>query len=198
MFAARLLLARASKAVVAIGAATFVFVGVCNLWVSHASAGLSHRALAPGKMRDVAIVPGTFARKREPGAMLRARLEMALQALVQGRVRAILVSGNEAAGEVSVMRSWLERQGVDPTRILDDPEGTRTIETMRNAARRFGVTSAVVCTQPISMGRTIFLAQASGIDATGLIADFDIPHNVNWVGREALKSTLAVMETALP
>jgi SanA protein len=129
--------------------------------------------------------------------MLRARLEAARWALKHGLVRAILVSGDEGGGEVTAMRTWLEDEGVDPSRILADPGGARTIVTMRNAAQFFRITSAIVCTQPISMNRSLYLARKNGIDAVGLAAEVDGPHNLRWLSAEAVKNTLAVVETAL-
>jgi vancomycin permeability regulator SanA len=173
-------------------------VALCTWWVSRACGGFANRGVVTGAVRDVAIVPGTFVANGRPGPLLRSRLDAALSAFRQGHVRDILVSGNEASGEVTVMRAWLERMGVDPARIVADPSGTRTIETMRNAARRFHVSTAVVCTQEISMDRALYLARENGIDAVGLTADRDLPHDLRWKGTEALKSTLAVVETALP
>jgi vancomycin permeability regulator SanA len=185
---------RACALVVAFAALS---VGVCTWVVAQAGAGLAHRGALPADMRDVAIVPGSSARGGRPSPMLRARLEAARWAYAEGRVRAILVSGNEASGEATAMRAWLEQSGVDPSRILVDPAGTRTIETMQNAARRFAIGTAIVCTQETSMDRALYLARQSGIDAVGMIASVDGPHDLRWKGREALKSTLAVVETKL-
>lgn len=190
---------RAAKIVAACGAIALVAVGISNLLVATSSAGRVRHDLQESAVRDVAIVPGTFANRNRPAPMLRARLEAARWALEEGHVRRILVSGNEQAGEVTAMRMWLEQHGVAPAAILADPDGTRTIATMRNAARRFRIADAIICTQEVSMNRALYLAHASGIDAVGLLADARNPvHGARWVAREALKSTLAVVETSLP
>jgi SanA protein len=188
----------AIRACLALAVLAGLSVGLCSLVVTQASAGRALRGALPPEMRDVAIVPGAFVSRGRPSAMLSARLEAARWAYSERRVRAILVSGNEESGETTAMRQWLEQRGVDPSRILVDPAGMRTIETMQNASRRFAIGTAVVCTQQTSMDRALYLARQSGIDAVGLIAAVDGPHDLRWRGREALKSTLAVVETVLP
>jgi vancomycin permeability regulator SanA len=175
--------------------------GVAALWnwrVARAPTGEGQTERLSRYVRDVAIVPGTFAHRGRPGATLSARLEAALAALQLGRVRAILVSGDEAAGEVSAMRDWLEQRGVPAAQILVDPEGTRTIETMRNAAFKFRITTAIVCTQSVSMPRTLFLAESAGIDAVGLSIPTEMSRSPKWIAVEALKGTVAFLETLLP
>ena len=127
--------------------------------------------------------------------MLRQRLEAALTLLRDGRVSTIFISGNEAATEVTAMRTWLEEHGVSPSQIIEDPTGTRTIETMRHASQRYGVSRAIVCTQELFMSRTLFLAQQNGIDAVGFTAAGDLPHAPRFVIREMAKSALAFVET---
>src|SRR5262245_1171121 len=95
-------------------------IGFCSWRVARTGDGHAGAALVDGAARDVAIVPGTFARRGRPGSTLRARLEAARVALADGRVRAILISGDENAGEVTAMRAWLEQQGVARDRILAD------------------------------------------------------------------------------
>src|SRR5262249_20910982 len=138
---------RGARILAATGFAALFFVASSNGWIAATARARTYRAARSVPEREVAIVPGTFAARGRPGPLLRARLEAAWAAFAAGRVQAILVSGNEAAGEVSAMRAWLTGRGVDAGRILVDPAGTRTIETMRHAAQRFGVSRAVVCTQ---------------------------------------------------
>jgi vancomycin permeability regulator SanA len=186
---------RGARVLVAIGFAALLFVGSSNGWVAASTRALTYQAADSVPEREVAIVPGTFAAQGRPGPMLRARLEAALAAYTAGRVRAILVSGNESAGEVTAMREWLAQSGVDDEHILVDPAGTRTLQTMRNAAQRFGVSRAVVCTQTVSMPRALFLARSAGIDAVGLAIPTTLERSPRWIAMEALKGALAILET---
>jgi vancomycin permeability regulator SanA len=128
---------------------------------------------------------------------LRDRLEAARSLYEEGRVRAIVVSGQEtmADPEVTVMRAWLRAGGVPAADIWTDEGGTRTRETMNRAAGVLGVSGAVVCTQTLNMPRTLFLARAAGIDAVGIALPTGLGREPRWLGMEALKTTLAVVET---
>lgn len=122
--------------------------------------------------REWAIVPG--ARVRDDGTpsdALEDRLAGALALLDAGRVERVLVSGNNHSaprGEVDVMVDWMGAQGVYAPVLVRDDHGYRTVDTMRHAASELGITSAIVCTQAFHLPRSIYLAQAAGIDAHGL------------------------------
>ena len=126
-------------------------------------------------VRDVAIALGCRAYPDgTPSPMLEDRLATALDAYRAGRAARILVSGDGAdpdRGEVAVMRRWLLSRDVPEADLLVDGEGFRTLETMSRAARAFGVTGAIVCTQEFHLARAVFLARSYGIDAVGLAAD---------------------------
>jgi vancomycin permeability regulator SanA len=145
--------------------------------------------------RSVAIVPGAAVRAGQPLHSLRGRLETALALYRAHQVRAIMVSGldTQAEPEVTVMRSWLAAD------VWADPHGTRTRETMLRAAVSFAVTDAVICTQAPYVDRALFLARAAGIDAVGVALPSPVSSSTRWRAVEALKTTLAVVETlALP
>lgn len=121
--------------------------------------------------REFAIVPGVRFRDGKPVSGLEQRLQMALGLYRQGRVGAILVSGDEerAGHEATGMRDWLVERGVPAARIVVDVLGTRTLMTMARAAHVFGVHSAIICTQRLHAPRSVFLAAGSGIDAVAFV-----------------------------
>src|SRR5262245_51446816 len=126
--------ARPTARLVLASAVALIVLALARVYLVHPTVAANASELAADTVRDVAIVPGTFASAGRPGPMLRERLEAAEAVLAAGRVRAILVSGNESSRETTIMRQWLVGRGVAPERILVDPAGTRTIATMRNAA----------------------------------------------------------------
>jgi vancomycin permeability regulator SanA len=168
-----------------------------NLWVRFATRGRSYASVAEVPARAVAIVPGSPVYRGGPGALVRARLEAALALYKAGRVKAILVSGNDTAvsPEVSVMFAWLLVRGVPARDIWSDDGGTRTRETMRRAAGIFDVNSAIVCTQEIFMARSLYLARQARINAIGLDATSRPPVSGRTVRREAMKTVLAFFES---
>jgi SanA protein len=140
-----------------------------------AIAGDSTSSLSEVPRTEIAIVPGAWV---EPdgkmSAMLAARVEQASRLWHAGKVRKILVSGDHGTwkyDEPDTMREALVRDGVAPRDVFEDHAGFDTWATMVRARNIFGVRKAVVVTQGFHMPRALYLADAAGIDATGLTAD---------------------------
>lgn len=158
--------------------ATLVLTGgaaIANLWVD-LYAG-PHLFDDPGSVptREVALVPGCRVYPDgTPSPALADRLATARELYLQGRVEKILVSGDHRApeyDETNAMWRWLTERDVPSSDVYLDHAGLRTLDTMQRAARVFGVTGAVVCTQEFHLPRAVFLARRAGIDAVGLRAD---------------------------
>ena len=137
---------------------------------------------------EVAIVPGALVNPDGTmSAMLAARVGRASALWHAGKVEKILVSGDHhgwAYDEPDTMRKALVADGVDPRDVFEDHAGFDTWSTMVRARSIFGVRDAVVVTQGFHMPRALYLAEAAGIEATGLTADTQ-----DW-GREGDKSTV--------
>jgi SanA protein len=125
--------------------------------------------------RFVAIVPGaSVTSKGQPSAVLLDRLETARQLYLRGKVRRILVSGDNRTryyNEPQAMRHWLTAHGVPDRDIYADYAGYRTLDTMERAAQIFQVREAIVCTQAFHLHRSVFLARQAGVDAVGMVSD---------------------------
>lgn len=124
---------------------------------------------------QVAIVPGAFVEPDgDMSAMLADRVQQTVALWRAGKVERILVSGDHhrwSYDEPDTMRDALEREGVPARDIFTDHAGFDTWSTMVRAKRIFGVRSAVIVTQGFHMPRALYLADAAGLDATGLTAD---------------------------
>ncbi len=97
------------------------------------------------------------------------------------------------------MRRALVRAGVPPRVVFEDHAGFDTWATMVRAREIFGVDSAIVVTQGFHMARALYLADAAGLDASGLTSDFH-PYGVQGTKsgvREVLSRVKAVADTAL-
>jgi SanA protein len=193
--------ARLLRGAAVIGLLAVSGVAGANAWVSSSTRGHAYASVESVPARSVAIVPGAavdVARQR-PLASLTGRLETALALYRDHRVKAILVSGLDSASapEVSVMRAWLLAHGVPATEIWTDPTGMRTRETMLNAAERFNVSDAVVCTQALYVERALYLASQAGINAVGVGLASSVSQSVRGRGAEALKTALAFAESYL-
>jgi len=152
---------------------------------------------------EVAIVPGALVKPNgDMSAMLADRVEQASRLWHAGKVEKILVSGDHGTwkyDEPDTMRKALVRDGVAPRDVFEDHAGFDTWATMVRAQSIFGVHEAVVVTQGFHMPRALYLADAAGIDATGLTADL---HHWGYQGRkstvrEVLSRVKAVADVAL-
>ncbi|MFC7329928.1 SanA/YdcF family protein [Marinactinospora rubrisoli] len=139
-------------------------------WTYAVSAGRRHR-LDGVPVRPVAIVLGAAVWESGPCPLLARRLDIAAELYRAGRVRAILVSGdNEARSrfETDSMTSYLVARGIPESAIAADPAGYRTWDTCVRARDVYGITAATVVTQAFHLPRAVALCRTVGIDAVGV------------------------------
>jgi SanA protein len=164
-------LTRAALAGVGLLAAVIVFANAYVLF----SAGGRTSSVADAPHAQVAIVPGALVKPDgSMSTMLADRVSRARQLWRAGKVERILVSGDHGAwayDEPGTMRRALVRSGVPGRVVFEDHAGFDTWQTMVRARGIFGVRNALVVTQGFHMPRSLFLADAAGIDATGVVAD---------------------------
>jgi SanA protein len=170
----------AAVLLVAVAATGNVYV----LW--GAPKGDSTDKVAAVPRAEVAIVPGALVEPNgRMSAMLADRVRRASALWHAGKVDKILVSGDHHTWEYDepdTMRKALVADGVDPKDVFEDHAGSDTWATMVRARGIFGVRDAVVVTQGFHMPRALYLADAAGIDATGLTADL---HEWGYQGRKS-------------
>jgi len=168
-----------------------------NAGAARATRGRAYRTLASVPARSFAIVPGARVYGLRPYMHLEARLEAALALYRAGRVKTILVSGNDtpAAPEVTAMIAWLRERGVARADIVSDGGGSRTRATMNRAAGLFDVRDAVICTQDVNAARSLYLADHAGIDAVAWAVPSDLDNSAQYMRNENFKTTLALFES---
>jgi SanA protein len=161
-------------------------VGATNAYVL-----LGSKEEATAKVSDVvpaqtAIVPGALVMPDgKMSSMLADRVRQAAALWHADKVEKVLVSGDHhswAYDEPDTMRKALVRAGVPPRDVFEDHAGFDTWATMVRARSVFGVRDAIVVTQGFHMPRALFLADAAGIDASGLTADL---HHWGFQGRKS-------------
>lgn len=144
-------------------------------WLSR---GRIHTDPAEVPPHDVALVLGAqVLPSGRPSRYLRGRLDAAIALYRAGRVRAVLVSGDNGTNgydEPGVMRSHLEQHGIPAGRIVEDHAGFDTYDSMVRARRVFGADSAVLVSQAYHLPRAIAIARLTGLDAVGF-ADTSMP-----------------------
>ncbi len=169
----------------ALGVVLVLLVALANVYVLWKGGG-STSSIADVPKAEVAIVPGALVQPNgKMSGMLGDRVEQASRLWHAGKVKKILVSGDHGSwkyDEPDTMREALVRDGVPPRDVFEDHAGFDTWATMVRARSIFGVRHAVVVTQGFHMPRALYLADAAGIDATGLTADL---HHWGYQGRKS-------------
>ena len=121
-----------------------------------------------------AIVFGAgLTRSGQPTPILRDRVETAAQLYLAGKVQTLLLSGTTDAGDYSepgAMRQYALSLGVPAQAIVLDNAGYRTYDTCYRARAIYGLDAALLVTQSFHMPRALFLCNALGLKASGVIA----------------------------
>lgn len=140
------------------------------IWVRASTADHEYD-VAGAPAAPVAIVFGAgISVTGDPTAALRVRLEDAAALYRAGKVKVLLVSGDNGTtshDEPTVMRNYLVRLGVPSSKVVLDYAGFDTWDTCVRAKRIFGVDRALVVTQQFHLSRAVFLCRQAGIDADG-------------------------------
>ncbi|MFJ5231501.1 vancomycin high temperature exclusion protein [Kitasatospora sp. NPDC088391] len=116
----------------------------------------------------VAVVFGAGLVDGRPSPYLAHRLDAALELYRAGKVRALLVTGDNGTveyDETDAMRGYLIERGVPAVRVVGDYAGFDTWDSCTRAHRIFGVDRAVLVSQTFHVRRALALCEAAGIDA---------------------------------
>lgn len=144
---------------------------------------------AEAPARDVAIVLGCG-----PGTLLTQRMDAACALVSSQKAHRLVLSGFGL--EIPYMRKRAQECGLQEDAILVDDGAVRTLENLRRARDKFGVTSALVVTQRYHLGRALYLANALGIDAVGVVAP-GVPADKMQLVRERFARVKAIVDVAL-
>ncbi|MEU8886406.1 ElyC/SanA/YdcF family protein [Streptomyces sp. NPDC048442] len=131
--------------------------------------------------RDVAMVFGAGLWKGEPTPYLARRLDAAAELYRAGKVRVVLVTGDngrEEYDEPDAMRSYLVRHGVPDQHVVSDYAGFDTWDSCVRAKKIFGVDRAVLISQAFHIRRAVALCDAAGVEGFGVGVD-DV-HDTTW------------------
>ncbi|MBO1416358.1 YdcF family protein [Streptomyces sp. FH025] len=114
----------------------------------------------------VAVVFGAGLDQGRPSPYLEHRLVAAVDLYREGKVRAILVTGDNGRveyDEPDAMYRYLTEHGVPGERVVRDYAGFDTWNSCTRAHRIFGVDRAVLVSQDFHVRRALALCEAAGI-----------------------------------
>lgn len=167
--------------------------------VASAGAGRIHAVLENVPKSDVALVLGTIPKVRgQSNPFYEARLDAAASLFRSGKVRGILVSGDNSRkdyDEPTWMKEDLILRGVPSAFITCDFAGFSTLDSIKRAGPVFGQSRVVLVSQRFHLERALFLAKSAGLDASGFVAkDAPVQWQVRVRSREALARVKALVD----
>lgn len=149
----------------------------------------------------VAIVFGAGLRyDGTPTAILRDRVDTAVELYHQGKVNKLLMSGDNSFvdyNEPEAMRQYALSLGIPDQDIALDYAGRRTYDTCYRASAIFQVSSAILVTQNFHLPRALFLCNSFGVESNGVPANNIYFRKISrfiWNVRELFATTQAVWD----
>lgn len=155
-----------------------LILGVCVpalavSWVLYQMAGIYIYATESSPLSaDAAIVLGAAEYNNKPSPVLKQRIEHAVALYRSGRVKAIIFTGGSGKGspfqESEVARAYAVERGVPAERTHTERVSRVTyanLEEARDIARKEGLDSFLIVSDPLHMRRAIRMAQDVGLHA---------------------------------
>lgn len=149
-----------------------------NLWIT---ASVSDRILTEQQAAqlqgvDCVVVLGCQVRSDgSPSHMLEDRLKRSIALYEAGAAPKLLMSGDHGTvtyDEVNAMKRYALEAGVPSEDVFMDHAGFSTYETVYRAKEIFGADKVIIVTQQYHLYRALYIAQALGIEAYGVAADY--------------------------
>lgn len=140
---------------------------------------------------EVAVVLGA-----KPGPLLAQRMDAACALFAAGRVGKLLLTGLPEEMPYMIARAQSVGASVEAGSLLVDDGATRTLENLRRARDKFRLGRVLVVTQEFHMGRALYLADALGLQASGVLAQGG-PRSVLGKLRERVARAKARVDVAL-
>lgn len=135
-----------------------------------------------------------------PSPVLRDRVATAAQLYFAGKVKKLLMSGDNRFvdyNEPGAMREYALGLGVPEEDIVLDFAGRRTYDTCYRAREIFGLEQAILVTQAFHLPRALYTCNHLGVEGVGVPADLrDYRREAQfyWQGRETPATLVALWE----
>lgn len=152
-----------------------LLITTCNHIVCRNAEGKLYTAVDSIPEAEVGLLLGTAPKTRigrRPNQFFRNRIDAAEALYKAGKVKSILISGNEKSldgiNEVESMRDSLVARGVPDSSIILDGKGFRTLDAVIRATKIYDKHSYIVISQKSHNERAIYLAEHLGLDVENL------------------------------
>ncbi len=174
-------------------------VTACNLWVVGSTWSNVFDDAADLKVNDVALVLGTSAKvaPTQPNLHFQNRLKAAVELFKEGKVKHLLVSGDNATiwyNEPQDMKEALLDLGVPKDAITRDFAGFRTFDSIVRANKVFGLDTFTIVSDDFHVARAVFLARSEGLDVVAFPSEVRLRLSWKARAREYLARVKAVLD----
>ena len=150
---------------------------ICNQIVVNNAEGKAFSDIDSIKYNKVGLLLGTTPQARFDritNYFFIYRIDAAEELYKAGKIKQILISGDENSldgiNEPECMRDSLVARGVPASDIILDGKGYRTINSIINANKVFGLKSFIIISQEFHNERAIYQAEHLGLDVENLQA----------------------------
>jgi SanA protein len=177
--------------------------GVCQWYVLSSGKKQLYSSAQQIPARKVGLLLGTAEKRRGggPNPFFRNRIDAAVELYKRGKIRRLLVSGDNQHNEPEDMRKALLAGGVPASAITRDHAGLRTLDSVVRAKEVFGVSTFTIISQRDHDQRALLIAKQNGIDAIAFCAR-DVPlgksilaHVHEWFARVKVVLDLYLLHT---
>lgn len=157
--------------------ACFVIMFTCNQIVDNNAKGKVFSDIASIRHNEVGLLLGTTPQARVTRVtnyFFIYRIDAAEHLYKAGKIKKILISGDENSldgmNEPECMRDSLVARGVPADDILLDGKGYRTINSVINASKVYGLKDFTIISQKFHNERAIYQAEHLGLDVENIQA----------------------------
>jgi vancomycin permeability regulator SanA len=174
-------------------------VGGSVLFVRHTAAGRIFPVTTVPPAPAALVLGAQVKPDGTPSAFLAARLDLARQLYLAGKVKMILVSGDNRAEEYDeplAMRSYLMAAGIPQSNVIIDNGGIDTYSSCVRARDVFGVSDLIVVTQSYHLPRAVATCLRVGVNASGVGDDSARQYARSWWSG-AIRDQVACVKTVL-
>lgn len=195
-----------AKRILFVGLSLVALMGLlvwsCHAWVEKTSA-----AHCSSQLETLAEAPAALVLGCSPkignlrNLFFDHRMEAAAQLFKAGKVKALIVSGDNGSktyDEPTMMKEALVAKGVPESAIYCDYAGFRTLDSVIRAKSIFDQSRFIIVSQRFHNERAVFLARWHGLDATGFDAR-EVSRRIapkTWL-REYLARVQAVLDVTI-
>ena len=155
----------------------FALLLICNQIIVNNAKGKTFADANCISPTEVGLLLGTTPQSRigrRPNQFFKYRIDAAENLYKAGKIKKILISGDEnsldGVNEVTSMRDSLIVRGVPSNDIILDGKGYRTICSVTNANKVYGLKSFTIISQQFHNERAIYQAEHLGLDLKNIQA----------------------------